>query len=84
MISLSTLLIDTAWVKYVLNLLDLERTANATSKVSESNKNKADLLLMKLRVRSKIHDKERVKQASKQNHWVLKFVLKKLPVVAEK
>ncbi len=78
----SKLLSDSSWVKYVISFLDLETTAAATSKVSESDKVKADLLLIKLREQFKSHVKARVKQSLKQNHWVLKFAYKKLPVVA--
>jgi hypothetical protein len=67
--------------KFVIDFLDLERSAT-TTKVSESNKIKADMLMMKLQERFKSHVKQQVKQASKQNHWILKFEFKKLPVVA--
>jgi hypothetical protein len=78
----SKLLSDSLWVKYVISFLDLEMTAAATSNVSASNKEKADLLLIKLREQFKSHVKARVKQSLKQNHWVLKFAYKNLPVVA--
>jgi hypothetical protein len=78
----SSLLGNIAWVKFVTDLLDLERTSATSSKVSDSQKEKADLLLIKLREQFKVHVKERVKQASKQNHWILKFAFKNLPVVA--
>jgi hypothetical protein len=65
----------------LINFLDLKRTAATSSKV-ESDKNKADLLLIKLRERFKLHVKQRVNQASKQNHWILKFAFKNLSVVA--
>jgi hypothetical protein len=56
----SKLLNDTARVKYVTNLLDLKRTANVTMEVSVSDKEKADLLLIKLREQFKSHVKARV------------------------
>ncbi len=40
------------------------------------------MLLIKLREQFKSHVKARVKQAAKQNHWILKFVFKNLPVIA--
>ena len=43
---------------------------------------KADFLLIKLRVRFKLHVKQRINQASTQNHWILKFAFKNLPVLA--
>jgi hypothetical protein len=66
----------------LIDLLNLERTSATSSEVSDNQKEKADLLLIKLRKQFKVHVKERVKQASKQNHWILKFVFKNLPVVA--
>ena len=44
----STLLSDAAWVLYVINFLNLKKTANTTTEVSERDKEKADLLLIKL------------------------------------
>jgi hypothetical protein len=79
---LSTLLCDSLWVKYVIDFLDLERTAAATSDVPASDKEKANLLLIKLCERFKSHVEACVKQAAKQNHWILKFALKNLPVLA--
>ncbi len=64
----------------MINFLHLKRTAAASSEVSESDKNKADLLL--IRERFKLHVKQRVNQASEQNHWILKYALKNLSVVA--
>ncbi len=81
-ISPSKLLSDTAWVKYVINLLDLKRTANTTTEVSVSDKEKADLLLIKLREQFKSHVKARVKQAAKQSHWILNFAFKYSPIIA--
>ncbi len=69
-------------MKYVISILDLEMTAAATSNVSVSNNEKADLLLIKLREQFKSHVKAQVKQSSKQNHWVLEFAYKNLPVIA--
>jgi hypothetical protein len=69
-------------VKYVIDFLDLERTAAATGDVPASDKEEADLLLIKLRERFKSHVKAQVKQAAKQNHWILKFAFKNLPVLA--
>ncbi len=66
----------------MINFLDLKRRAARTSEGSEGDKNKADLLLIKLRERFKLHVKQHVKQASKQNHWILKFALKNFPIVA--
>jgi hypothetical protein len=48
---------DSSWVKYDISFLDLEMTAAATSNVSASNKEKADLLLIKLHERFKSHVK---------------------------
>jgi hypothetical protein len=56
----STLLCDSLWVKYVIDFLNLERTGAATSNVSVSDKEIADLLLIKLRERFKLHVKARV------------------------
>ncbi len=53
----SKLLCDSSWVKYVISFLDLEMTAAVTSNVSASNKEKADLLLIKLREQFKSHVK---------------------------
>ncbi len=78
----SSLLGNILWVKFVIDFFDLERTAAATSEVSDSDKEKADLLLIKLREQFKSHVKARVKQAAKQNHWILKFAFKNLPVIA--
>ncbi len=66
----------------VINFLDLKRTADTTTKVSESDKEKADLLLITLGDQFKSHVKSRVIKAAKQNHWILKFEFKNLPVVA--
>jgi hypothetical protein len=66
----STLLCDSLWVKYVIDFLNLERTAAATSNVPASDKEKTDLLLIKMRERFKSHIKARVKQAARQNHWI--------------
>ena len=78
----STLLSDTAWVTYVIRLLDLETTSDTTTEVTTTEKEKGDLLLIKLRERFKAHVKDRVKQAAKKNHWILKFAYKNLPIVA--
>ena len=43
----STLLSDTAWVTYVIRLLDLETTTDTTTEVSTTEKEKVDLLLIK-------------------------------------
>ena len=45
-ISPSTLLSDTAWVAYVIRLLDLETTANIMTEVTNTQKEKGDLLLI--------------------------------------
>ncbi len=39
----STLLSDSLWVKYVIDFLELERTAAATSDVPANDKEKADI-----------------------------------------
>ena len=39
---------DPARVMYVIRLLDLETTANATTEISTTDKEKADLLLIKI------------------------------------
>jgi hypothetical protein len=78
----SALLSDTAWVTYVIRLLDLETTTNTTTEVSTTEKEKADLLLTKLCERFKVHVNNRVKQAVKKNHWILKFAFKNLPIIA--
>jgi hypothetical protein len=44
----STLLSDESWVSYVINLLDLEKTTGASREISSSDKDKANLLLVKL------------------------------------
>jgi hypothetical protein len=77
----STLLCDSLWVKYVIDFLDLERTAAATSDVPASDKEKTNFLLIKLCEKFKSHVKTQVKQAAKQNHWILKFAFKNLPVL---
>ena len=78
----STLLSDTAWVTYVIRLLDLETTSDTTTEVTTTEKEKGDLLLIKLRERFKAHVKDRVKQAAKKNHWILRFAFKKLLIIA--
>ena len=50
--------------------------------MSTTEKEKADLLLTKLCERFKVHVKNRVKQAVKKNHWVLRFAFKNLPIIA--
>ena len=64
----SALLSKTAWVTYVIRLLDLNTTTDTTTEVSMTEKEKADLLLTKLCKRFKVHVKNRVKQAVKKNH----------------
>ena len=44
-----TLLSDTAWMMYVIRLLNLETMVNATAELSRTDEEKADLLLIKLR-----------------------------------
>ncbi len=44
----STFLSDESWVSYAINLLDLEKTTGASREISASDKDKADLLLVKL------------------------------------
>ena len=78
----SALLSDTAWVTYVIRLLDLETTTDTTTEVSTTEKEKADLLLTKLCERFKVHVNNRVKQAVKKNHWILRFAFKNLPIIA--
>ncbi len=78
----STLLSDESWVSYAINLLDLEKTTGALREISSSDKDKADLVLVKLREQFKDHFNLRVKQVLKRNHWVLKLAWKKLTVVA--
>jgi hypothetical protein len=53
----STLLSDSLWVQYVIDFLNLENTAAVTSKVSERDKDKANLLSIKLRKQFKSHVK---------------------------
>ncbi len=81
-IPLLTLLSDRAWVTYVIRLLGLETTTNTTSEVSTAEKEKADLLLIKLHEQFQVHVKDRVKQTSKKNHWILRFAFKNLPIIA--
>ncbi len=57
-------------MKYVIDFLNLERTAAAMGNVPASDKEKADLLLIKLCERFKSYVKAQVKQAAKQNHWI--------------
>ncbi len=64
------------------NLLDLEKMTGASREISSSDKDKADLLLVKLREQFKEHVNLQVKQVSKRNHWVLKLAWKNLSVVA--
>jgi hypothetical protein len=78
----STLLSDKSWVSYAINLLNLEKTTGASREISSSDKDKADLLLVKLRERFKEHINSRVKQVSKRNHWVLKLAWKNLSIIA--
>ena len=78
----STLLSNMAWVTYVIRLLDLETTTDTKTEVSTTEKEKADLLLTKLCERFKVHVKNRVKQAVKKNHWILRFAFKNLPIIA--
>ncbi len=66
----------------MINLLDLEKTTGASREISSSDKDKADLLLVKLCEQFKEHVNSRVKQVSKRNHWVLKLPWKNLSVVA--
>jgi hypothetical protein len=78
----STLISDKSWVLYAINLLDLEKTTRALREISSSDKDKADLLLVKLCERFKKHVNLRVKQVLKRNHCVLKLAWKNLSVVA--
>ena len=78
----SSLLSNIVWVKFVIDFLDLKRTAATSSKVSDSDKQKSDLLLIKLCEKFKVHVKKRLKQAAKQNHWILEFAFKNLSVIA--
>ena len=41
-----------------------------------------DLLLTKLCERFKVHMNNRVKQALKKNHWILRFAFMNLPIIA--
>jgi hypothetical protein len=50
-----TLLSDKSWVSYAINLLNLEKTTGASREISSSDKDKADLLLVKLREQFKDH-----------------------------
>jgi hypothetical protein len=54
----------------------------ASREISSSDKDKADLLLVKLCEQFKEHVNLQVKQVSKRNHWVLKLAWKNLSVVA--
>jgi hypothetical protein len=74
----SSLLGNIVWVKFVINFLNLERTAAITSKVSDSDKEKADLLLIKLCEHFKSHVKEWVKQAAKQKSLDLEVCIQEL------
>ena len=79
----STLLSDTVWVTYIIRLLDLETMTDTTTEVSTTEKEKADLLLIKLLCEQfKVHMKNRVKQSAKKNHWILRFAFKNLPIIA--
>jgi hypothetical protein len=78
----STLLSDKSWVSYAINLLNLEKTTGASREISSSDKDKADLPLVKLREQFKEHVNLQVKQVSKRNRWVMKLAWKNLSVVA--
>jgi hypothetical protein len=79
----STLLSDTAWVTYIIRLLDLKMMTDTMTEVSTTEKEKADLLLIKLLCEQfKVHVKNRVKQSAKKNHWILRFAFKNLPIIA--
>ncbi len=67
---------------YVIRLLDLKTMANATTEVSMTDKEKADLLLIRLHEQFKVHVKDWVKQAAKKHHWILRFAFKNLPIIA--
>jgi len=72
----------TAWVTYLIRLLDLKTTTDTMTEVSTTEKEKEDLLLTKFCEQFKVHLKNRVKQAVKKNHWVLRFAFKNLPIIA--
>ena len=74
-----TLLSDMAWVMYVIRLLNLETAVNAMPDISMTDKEKTDLLLIKLRVRFKLHVTTRVQKAANQSHWILRFAFKTYP-----
>jgi hypothetical protein len=79
----SSLLSNIVWVEFVIDFLDLERTsATASKQVSDNDKQKADLLLIKLHERFKSHVKEQMKQSTKQTHWIIKFAFRNLQVIA--
>ncbi len=67
---------------YDIRLLDLETTVNATTEVSTTDKEKADLLLLKLLQQFKLHVKARVQKAAKQSRWILMFAFKNLLIIA--
>jgi hypothetical protein len=74
----STLLSVSLRVNYVIHFLHLDKTAAATSKDSESNKEKANLLLIKLCEQFKSHGKVRVKQVAKQRSLDLEVCIQEL------
>jgi hypothetical protein len=63
---------------YVIRLIDLETTVNAMTEVSTTNKEEADLLLIKLREQFKLHVKARVQKSCKAKSLYLEVCIQEL------
>lgn len=76
----SQLLSSEQWVKYVIELFNLEDMGIA--EVTKEEMDKADLLVKLLRERYYPHIKGRIKNKAKHTHWSMKLAYKNLPVDA--
>ncbi|KAL7552482.1 hypothetical protein ACHAWF_015738 [Thalassiosira exigua] len=77
----SQLLSNDAWVRFVVQLFDLDKLQLADV-TCQSTKTKADLLARLLRERFKDHIKHRIKSPSRRSHWSMKLAYKNLSASA--
>ena len=78
----STLLSNSCWVKYAVELFDIDKVVEVPTEISTGDKSKADLLLKILRERYNTHLKTRVASPTKRKHWSLDLAFESLSVVA--
>ena len=78
----SALLSNSSWVKYVIELFDIDKVVDVRTEISAGDKSKADLLLKIFRERYKTHVNTRVANTTKRKHWSLDLAYKNLSVVA--